>query len=79
MRASAGAGSGNEGNEAGFSGVGGGGVLEPWASSGFLGKSSEKFRENLELAAKSWESSAGKFWDFCIIRRIIHRCGISVT
>jgi hypothetical protein len=32
-----------------------GGVLEPWASSDFVGK----FWEILELAAKFWESSAG--------------------
>ena len=40
---------------AGFSGVGGGGVLEPWVSSDFL----EKSWENPEPSAKSWESSAG--------------------
>jgi hypothetical protein len=39
----------------GFRGVGGGGVLEPWASSDFLGKS----WEILELVAKFWESPAG--------------------
>ena len=45
-----------------------GGVLEPWASSDFLGKS----WGNLELAAKFWDSPAGnsgKIWEFCIIRR----------
>ena len=39
----------------GFSGVGGGGVLEPWAPSDFLGKS----WEIVEAVAKFWESSAG--------------------
>jgi hypothetical protein len=46
----------------------GGGVVEPWASSDFVGK----FWEILELAAKFSESSAGnsgKIWEFCIIRR----------
>ena len=44
-----------------------GGVLEPWASSDFVGK----FWEILELAAKFWESStgnSGKICDFCIRR-----------
>ena len=45
--------------------MGGGGVLEPRASSDIVGKS----WEILELAAKSWESSAGNsgnFWEFGI-------------
>ena len=45
----------------GFSCVG---VLEPLAPSDFLRKS----REILEPVAKSWESPAGKFWEFCIRR-----------
>ena len=68
----------------GFSGVGGGGVLEPWASwSDFLGK----FWEDLELAAKSWESPAGNSRNFASSDGIVRGCtnhgprrgGISVT
>ena len=67
----------------GFSGVGGGGVLEPWASSDIVGK----FWEILELAAKSWEGIPGKCGNFASSDGIVRECtnhdprrsGISVT
>ena len=54
----------------GFSGVGGGGALEPWATSDFLGKS----WEILELAAKFWESPAENSGIFASSDGIVHGC-----
>jgi hypothetical protein len=50
--------------------VGGDGVLEPWASSDFLGKS----WENLAPVAKSWESSAGNSRILASPDGIVHGC-----
>ena len=51
-------------------GICGGGVLEPLAPSDFAGKS----WEILELAAKSWESSAGNSGNFASSDDIVREC-----
>jgi hypothetical protein len=50
--------------------VGGGGELEPWASSDFVGKS----WEILELAAKFWEGIPGNSENFASSDGIVRGC-----
>ena len=47
----------------GFSGVGGGGVLEPWENSGRISSSPQN--------SESCAGNSGIFWEFCIIRPTI--------